>query len=225
MNRFGAGSGLQYLGEHPTPQDPVRNTHLTILLIAAVAGCSPAQYVYSTDPVDHRREPLPLDRVEVVVFEDGTRVPLEQPGALALSDGRFTCAQGAWDSGQVAELTWVNDQGQPERVRILTPDDLVDETDPPRITLVHLRDGESIDLDALARASATFAPNGLALDLVADGLERSIDLNEIRSIELHQPNLLDSTVLNWRFWVMAGATAAVAILVDRQTDEASLAVE
>lgn len=198
---------------------------LLLPLLALATACAPAQYIYSTDPVDHRGDPLPLTRATALQFEDGSRLRLGAGESLRLEDGRFVTDQGAWSTTQVAELHWTDLQGRPDRIRILTPDDLVDEEDPPRITRIRLVDGEWIDLDALPRASAFFAPNGLGLEIRGDNLEREVDLQDIERIELHQGNLLDSTVRNWKFWVMTGAATVVTIWVTQQTDEDGLAVE
>jgi len=203
---------------------PVRRT-LFLLLCLLVAGCAPAQYVYSTDPVDHRGEALPLARATGLEFEDGSRLRLRPGGSVTLADGRFVTAQGTWDSRQVEALLWTDPAGRPERTPIRTPDDLLDEEDVPRITRIGLQDGEWIDLDALPRATTRFAPNELALEVTADGMDRSLPLAEIHTIELHEPSLLDSTVKDWRFWAVAGAAAVLTVFVTGQTDEDTVAVE
>jgi len=193
--------------------------------VALAAACAPAQYVYSLDPVDHRGQPLPLERATGLRFEDGTQLTLGAGEPLRLADGRFLTPSGSWPTTQVAELLWTDLQGRPDRIRILTPDDLVDEEDPPRITRIELADGEWIDLDALPRATAVFAPNGLGLEIRGDNLERHVDLAEVRRIELHQANLADATMRNWKFWVMAGAATVAAIWVTSSGDDDNLAVE
>jgi hypothetical protein len=215
-------------------------TVLAAPLAVALAGCSPAQRIYSLDPVDRRGRPLVWERVQALTLEDGSAVNLEPGDSLRLRDGtvlRTTAASRArgadapalpeesWEISAVKRVELAEPSGGTARVDVLTPEDLLLVERQPRVDHVLLRDGTALALDT-AGPGPRRALGDTAVDLpLRGGGTRRVALTEIASLEVERPSVLAATVGSPAAWVVGGAAVAVLMLVVRNHDTHNTAVK
>jgi hypothetical protein len=198
----------------------------TALLALLVLGCAP-QRIYSVNPVDKAGRPLPLDHALGLEFETGEVTILQRGESLTVADGNFEIVEPRedregptrWPVSQVARLGWRTPDGMQEWIDVLSPDDLQGFDPIPRIYQIETTDGVVLDLtDTGYRPD--WSPGGLELELYDDSeLVRSIPLEDIRTVTLYDPSLVDSTLKSPAFWVAGAAATGLFLWISDNADD------
>jgi hypothetical protein len=210
---------------------PVMQKTLRIAVAAAVllAGCTPPQRIYSTSPVDRYGQPLPLEQVYRVRFEDGSVLDIPDDKVLTLREDSFELVDSrgytdeelpAWPITQVDEIEWRTVEGDLETAKVRTPDDLREYDRLPRVYRIDLSDGQRIDLHDNPQ-EPTWSASGLELEVVhEDGTAESIPLEEIETVVLHDSSVLKSTIGSPKFWLATGAGLILFfVIADQASDQ------
>lgn len=195
---------------------------LAILLLAA---CGRPQRLYSLDPVDPDGRALRFDSAVAIHFEDGGRRDLAVGELVQVEEDRLTIEGGdSWPLETVASIDWRDDAGALQSALLLTPDDLLDFDDLPRLERLTTKDGHVVEIEG-TRFISRWSEDLLAIEVSEDGEHfEAIPLETIHSVELHPTDLADATFKSWKFYVVVAATAVLAY-VFWNPDSENLAVQ
>ena len=200
---------------------------LLLALTLGLTACSPSQSVYSMHPVDTRGNDLPFERASGIELEDGSKIYATSSERFKLEDDRIVLegeGGGSWPIASVKHVDWVDAEGDLRRNSLQSPDDLLGYAELPRISSVTMRDGERIDLGA-DNPHSRWSEDERAIEISFDGISfQELPLIEIETVQLHESQFLESTVLSWKFWAMGAAAGILLAIVLQAQGSESLAV-
>ncbi len=204
---------------------------LSLGLAGAFIGCSAQPLLYSRTPVDADGATIPLARATKILFEDGSSYTLTSQETLSLrkdslraSGSRFGTA--IWSLAQVEGIEWRDDADRLHWTKVRTPEDLRSFVTLPPLERIVMKDGQTYRLDE-PPSQARLDPTGLYLLLTQnEDWENAtqLELAEVESVLLHEPNLAGATIRSPKFWLAAAAAGVAILLVSRDGDPKRTAV-
>jgi hypothetical protein len=164
-----------------------------------------------------------------MVLEDVIGILLEEGGEAFIGAGELRWEEGwlvfepnptaadsydvtSWPVADIAAVRFQQKGRRSRKVDVLTPDDLMEKEDRPRVERVTLRDGTVYDLD-VAGPGVRPDVSGLALVLPLKGERLRVPVGEIQTILVHHPSTLAWLGSPWTWAVGAAAAGLVAIIV------------